>query len=146
MDGYIKALKQNNMKVDKDLIVYCDFNQDYAYFATKELLAMNRRPDAIFAIADKMAIGAMLAIKEKKLVMPKDIGLVGMNNDPSTKLVTPSISTVEMPAFELGKTAAKMFIEMMNSDKDMTNEEIVLRPRLIIRESSSRLPSSIKQS
>ena len=146
MDGYIKALKQNNMKVDKDLIIYCDFNQDYAYFATKELLAMNRRPDAIFAIADKMAIGAMLAIKEKKLVMPKDIGLVGMNNDPSTKLVTPSISTVEMPAFELGKTAAKMFIEMMNSDKDMTNEEIVLRPRLIIRESSSRLPSSIKQS
>ena len=142
MEGYLKALKQNNIKVDKDLIVYCDFNQDYAYFATKELLAMKRRPDAIFAIADKMAIGAMLAIKEKKLNMPNDIGLVGMTNDPSTRLVTPTISTVEMPAFELGKTAAKMFIEMMHSDKDMNDEQIVLRPKLIIRESSLKIVGS----
>ncbi len=139
MDGYLKALKENNIKVDKDLIIFCDFNQDYAYFATKELLAMKRRPDAIFAIADKMAIGAMLAIKEKKLNMPNDIGLVGMNNDPATRLVTPTISTVEMPAFELGKTAAKMFIEMMHSEKDMNEEEIVLKNKLIIRESSQKI-------
>ena len=143
-EGYLKALKEHGMKVDKNLIIYCDFNQDYAYFATKELLVMRSRPDAIFAIADKMAIGAMLAIKEKKLTMPNDIGLVGMNNDPTTRLVTPTISSVEMPAFELGKTAAKMFIEMMNSDKDMTNEEIVLRPKLIIRESSTKMINTSK--
>ena len=74
--------------------------------------------------------------------MPNDIGLVGMNNDPSTRLVTPTISTVEMPAFELGKTAAKMFIEMMHSDKDMNDEQIVLRPKLIIRESSLKIVGS----
>ena len=74
MDGYLKALKDNKMKVDKDLIIHCDFNQDYAYLATKELLVMKRRPDAIFTISDRMAIGAMLAIKEKRLNMPHDIG------------------------------------------------------------------------
>ena len=143
VDGYLKALKHNNMRVQKDLIIHCDFDQDYAYFATKELLGMKKRPDAIFTISDRMAIGAMLAIKEKGLQMPNDIGLVGFNNEPVTKLVTPAISSVDQPAFEIGKAAAKVFIEMMNSDIDMTSREIVLKPKLFIRESSQRLLSSV---
>ena len=85
-----------------------------------------------------MAIGAMLAIKETGLNMPKDIGLVGFNNEPVTGLVTPAISSVEQPAFELGKTAARLFIERMHNDTDMKDVEIILRPRLIVRESSLR--------
>jgi DNA-binding LacI/PurR family transcriptional regulator len=140
MEGYLTALKNNGIKPDKNLIMHCDFNQEYAYFATKELLASKRRPDAIFTISDRMAIGAMLAIKEKGLQMPHDIGLVGFNNEPVTSLVTPMISSVELPAFEMGKCAARFFVEMMNSDTDMTKREIVLRPKLFIRESSLRMP------
>ena len=139
MNGYIKALKENNIRVDKDLITHCDFNQDYAYVATKELLAMKKRPDAICTISDRMAIGAMLAIKEKKLRMPHDIGLVGFNNEPVTSLVTPMISSIELPGFELGKAAAKLFIEIMHGDTDLSETEIVLKPKLFIRESSQRL-------
>ena len=84
-DGYLNALRKNKIKVDNDLIIHCDFNQDYAYFATQELLAMKKRPDAIFTISDRMAIGAMLAIKEKGLKMPHDIGLVGFNNEAGRK-------------------------------------------------------------
>ena len=140
MDGYLKVLKANNIKVDKNLIVHCDFNQDYAYEATKELLALKNRPDAIFTISDRMAIGAMLAIKEKKLNMPKDIGLVGFNNEPVTSLVTPRISSVEQPAFEMGKTTAKLFIEMMHGNSGINDREIVLKTKLWVRESSQRLP------
>ncbi len=100
---------------------------------------MKKRPDAIFTISDRMAIGAMLAIKEKGLRMPQDIGLVGFNNEPVTSLVTPSISSVDQPAFELGKVAAKLFIESMHHDEDMNHIEEVLKPKLIIRESSQRI-------
>lgn len=139
LDGYLKALKKYKIKADYDLIIYCDFNQDYAYVATKELLAMKKRPDAIFTISDRMAIGAMLAIKEKGLRMPQDIGLVGFNNEPVTSLLTPGISSVDQPAFELGKVAAKLFIETMHNDEDMSHVEEVLKPKLIIRESSLRI-------
>lgn len=141
MDGYLNALKKHKIKKDPALIVHCDFNQDYAYFATLELLAMKKRPDAIFTISDRMAIGAMLAIKKKGLRMPEDIGLVGFNNEPVTSLVTPSISSVDMPSFELGKAAAKLFIETMHNKENMDLEEKVLKPKLIIRESSQKLPS-----
>ena len=139
MDGYLKALKANKIRVDNDLIIHCDFNQDYAYLATKELLNMRKRPDAIFTISDRMAIGAMLAIKEKGLKMPQDIGLVGFNNEPVTALTTPQISSVEQPAFEMGKVTAKLFIELLHNDADMSEREIVLKPKLVVRESSQKL-------
>jgi DNA-binding LacI/PurR family transcriptional regulator len=140
MDGYLNALKKHKIKKDPALIVHCDFNQDYAYFATLELLAMKKRPDAIFTISDRMAIGAMLAIKKKGLRMPEDIGLVGFNNEPVTSLVTPTISSVDMPSFELGKAAAKLFIETMHNKENMDLEEKILKPKLIVRESSQKLP------
>jgi DNA-binding LacI/PurR family transcriptional regulator len=138
MDGYLNALKKYKIKKDDALIIHCDFNQDYAYFATKELLAMKKRPDAIFTISDRMAIGAMLAIKEKGLKMPQDIGLVGFNNEPVTSLVTPGISSVEMSAFDIGKAAAKLFIETMHHNEDMTHTEQVIKPKLVVRASSQR--------
>ncbi|HMK03193.1 MAG TPA: LacI family DNA-binding transcriptional regulator [Ferruginibacter sp.] len=138
MEGYVTALKKYKVKVDPDLIIHCDFNQDYAYLATKELLSMKKRPDAIFTISDRMAIGAMLAIKEKGLKMPDDIGLVGFNNEPVTSLVSPAISSVEQPAFELGKIAARLFIETMHNNEDMSHVEEVLKPKLFIRESSMK--------
>lgn len=140
MEGYLNALKKHKIKRDDELIIHCDFNQDYAFYATQELLAMKKRPDAIFTISDRMAIGAMLAIKKKGLNMPQDIGLVGFNNEAVVGLVSPGISSVEQPSFELGKTAAKLFIQTMHNNEDNSTEEIILKPKLIIRESSRRLP------
>lgn len=139
LEGYLLALKQHGIRPDKDLIIHCDFNREYAYEATKELLNMRRRPDAICTISDRMAIGAMLAIKEKGLNMPNDIGLVGFNNEPVTSLVTPTISSVELYAYEMGKATARLFIEMLHSDEDRSDEEIVIKPKLFVRESSQRI-------
>ncbi len=140
MDGYLNALKKHNIKIDESLIFHCDFNQDYAFFATQELLSMKKKPDAIFAISDRLAIGAMLAIKKKGLNMPHDIGLVGFNDEPILNLVSPTISSVEMPSFELGKLAAKLFIEALhNVDDDMSSIEKVLKTKLFVRESSLRI-------
>ncbi len=138
MDGYLKAHKENNLKVDQKNIIHCDFNQDYAYFATKELLKSKNRPDAIFTISDRMAIGAMIAIKERGLKMPTDIGLIGFNNEPMLSLLTPTISSIEQPMFEIGKMAAKIFIERLHSEDNSNVTTEILKPRLIIRESSKR--------
>ena len=134
----VMPVKENNLKVDQKNIIHCDFNQDYAYFATKELLKSKNRPDAIFTISDRMAIGAMIAIKERGLKMPTDIGLIGFNNEPMLSLLTPTISSIEQPMFEIGKMAAKIFIERLHSEESAITTE-VLKPRLIIRESSKRI-------
>ena len=140
LEGYLSALKKYKIKPDPNLVIHCDFNQHYAYLATQELLNMKKRPDAIFTISDRMAIGAMLAIKEKGLKMPQDIGLVGFNNEPVVNLVTPGISSVDQPAFELGKMAAKLFIQTVHNNDEMNIVEEILKPKLQVRESSQRIP------
>jgi DNA-binding LacI/PurR family transcriptional regulator len=138
LEGCLKAMKKAKMKMEPSFIIHCNFNQQHAYEATLDLLKTKNRPDALFAISDRMAIGAMLAIKEKGLRMPQDIGLVGFNNEPVTALVTPSITSVEQPAFELGKAAAKLFLEQMHHEEDMSSVENVLKPKLVVRVSSLR--------
>jgi LacI family transcriptional regulator len=136
--GYLKALKKHNIKFDSRLLVHCEFNQDFAFFATEELLALKKKPDAIFTISDRMAIGAMLAIKKKGLKMPDDIGLVGFNNEPSLALFTPSISSVEQPSFEIGKMAGKIFIEQFLNNNFSDIRQEILKPKLYVRGSSMR--------
>lgn len=138
LEGFLKTLKKHKLKPNNELIIHCNFNQQDAYETTVDLLRRKQRPDAVFTISDRMAIGAMLAIKEKGLKMPNDIGLVGFNNEPVTNLVTPSITSVEQPAFEIGKAAAKLFIEQMHHEEDLSGVEKILKPKLIVRESSLR--------
>ena len=70
--------------------------------------------------------------------MPHDIGLVGFNNEPVVSLVTPGISSVDQPAFELGKMAAKLFIQTVHNNGDMSTVDEVLKPKLVVRESSQK--------
>lgn len=138
-EGYKSALKEAGIKFNSKFVEHGDFSQDYAYVNTKELLKAKQKPDAIFAMSDRLAIGAFLAIKQYGLTIPRDIGLIGFNNEPITQLLTPSISTVDQPAFEMGKTAARLFIEMANNNRVTTTTNIILKPKLVVRESTIRL-------
>ncbi len=137
-EGYKSALKEAGIKFNVKFVEHGDFNQEYAYVNTNELLRAKQKPDAIFAMSDRLAIGAMQSIKKHGLRIPDDIGLIGFNNEPITNLLSPSISTIDQPAFEMGKTAARLFIEMMNNDSTASSDNIVLKPKLIVRESTMR--------
>ncbi len=102
------------------------------------LLKWKNRPDGIFTISDRIAIGAMMAIKEAGLTMPDDIALVGFNNEPIVDLLSPGISSVDQPAFKMGKISAQTFFEMLKNPETNIAREIILKPKLIVRESSKR--------
>lgn len=143
LEGYKSALKEAGIKFNSKFVENGDFNQHYAYVNTEELLRAKRKPDAIFAMSDRLALGAMQAIKKYGLKMPEDIGLIGFNNEPITSLVSPSISTIDQPAFEMGKQAARLFIQIINNSGKIPTD-VILNPRLIVRESSNRKHNSIK--
>ncbi|CAN5738369.1 LacI family DNA-binding transcriptional regulator [soil metagenome] len=136
-EGYKAALKEADLKLNPKLIEHGNFSRDYAYVTTEEMLKSKIKPDAIFAMSDRLAIGAMMAIKKAGLTMPDDIGLIGFNNEPITELLSPSISTVDQPAFDMGKASARLFIEMINHS-EVVPENVILKPKLVVRESTKR--------
>ena len=136
-EGYFEILKQNKIKIDKNLIIYCDFNQEYAYIATKELLSMKNRPDAIFAISDRLALGAMVAIKEMGLKIPEDIKVIGFSNLYTAGLLNPSLTTITQPAYDIGKEAANILFKLIEKrGNQIIPEKSVLNSILVERNSS----------
>jgi DNA-binding LacI/PurR family transcriptional regulator len=135
--GYRDAIIQFGLTIDDSINIHGDFDRNFAYQTVLDLLNDTpNRPDAFFAVSDRLAIGAFQAIKDLGLRMPQDIGLIGFNDEPIMSLLSPSVSSVSQPVFEMGKMAARLFIEQLNSDSNNSNRVEVFNPKLKIRESS----------
>ncbi len=142
LEGYLQAHRERNIEVDKSLIVPCNLGTiEEGRTVTEKLLAQSPGPDAIFATNDPTAMGAMQAIKEAGLKIPKDIAVVGFSNWFFTALLDPPLTSVDQPGFEMGQEAAKLLIRQIDirtkdRDADVQPETKVLKTKLIVRESS----------
>ncbi len=138
LEGYKRALIEEGIKIDENLIKIGNFKRDSGYQLTKELL--RSKPDAIFVTNIDMLIGAMLFIREKNIKIPSDLAIVGFDDSEIAKLVMPPITTVQQPVYELGETAAEILIKKIK-ENEFKQEPIihVLNTNLILRKSSLRV-------
>src|SRR5690606_4168096 len=135
--GYIDALKERNLPVDKDLIIPCpDASIEAGKKSTERLLDMAPLPDGIFATNDPVAMGAMQAIRNKGLSIPGDIAVVGFSNWLFSSMMDPPLSSVDQPGFEMGQEATKMLISQIETrskeDSEPKPMTKVLKTKLII--------------
>ena len=137
LQGYLAALKKHDIPVDKNHILHSGFSQESGESDTYKLLKGAKKPDAIFATNDRKAIGAMIALKKKKIEIGKKIGVIGFTNDPISSLISPTLTTISEPAFEIGKEACELLLKHIKK-KNFIPEEKILSGKLIIRESTKR--------
>ncbi|MRX46932.1 LacI family DNA-binding transcriptional regulator [Pedobacter puniceum] len=137
LNGYIDALKDNNIPIDEDLIISYDLSPNKVKIYVTHLLNLPNPPDAIFAINDPAAIEAIQIIKTHGLKIPEDIAIVGFSGDYASALIEPSLTTVAQPVSEIGKVAIKMLIEQINRNvEDWKAVTTMLKTNLIIRNST----------
>tara|TARA_R110002050_G_scaffold223338_1_gene359103 strand:+ start:10222 stop:11250 length:1029 start_codon:yes stop_codon:yes gene_type:complete len=138
--GYRDALQQNNLPVDEDLIVHVNtMSYEEGEKATNKLLDLENPPDGIFSSNDTTAVAAIQVAKNRGLKIPKDIAIIGFNNDPISHIIDPGLSTISHPAFEMGKTSSKKILKYLkNSKKDSLTEITFLNTEVIVRGSSKR--------
>jgi len=134
LSGYLQALEKNKIVKEDNLIVYSGFSQAHGNEDAQKLLALPHRPDAIFAVNDRKAVGAMLAIKQAGLQIGQDIGVIGFTNDPIATVVEPNLTTIEEPALDIGKQSCALLIRHIKN-KAFEIKDIVLPCKLIIRNS-----------
>ncbi len=133
-EGYLQALADSGLPIDGDLIRAGDFKQDGGYQQARALLEMCNPPTAVFVANNMMTLGALNAIHEKQLDVPKDIAVVGFDDMPWAQSLMPPLTAVAQPAYDLGSCAASMLLARI-SDKDRPVREIKLDTRLVIRAS-----------
>ena len=136
LEGYKAALKKYDIPFNTDYIKYCELggsNQEEIDEATKEILALEDRPNAIFFAQDKLSAGCLHAIKKIAPDYFSGIKIAGFTNSTVVDLFNPPITAIRQPAYEMGQAAMELLIQLIESKKPVTEFETrVLHTELII--------------
>ena len=142
LKAYLEALKDHHLEKNETYIMGCkQVTQNEGYEFTKHLINLPERPNAIFAVTDLVAIGAMVAIKEAGLRIPEDIAVVGYSDWAMASVVEPSLTTVSQPGFEMGKIATSLLIDEVkhihsDSEEAYNHQTKILKTKIMIRDST----------
>jgi LacI family transcriptional regulator len=135
--GYKHALLDHNLKYDEKLVVIDGFKEEDAIRSANKIIAMKNLPDGIFITNDFCAAVVMQALKDAGIRIPQDIAIVGFNNDSISKVISPKLTTINYPGFEMGQLAARTLINHLKGVWDMSVPgTMVMKSELIVRESS----------
>lgn len=138
LNGYISAIKKYNLPVFPEWVIQSEFTQQSGALDTEELWKSRNKPDAIFAVNDRKAIGAMLELRKRNVAVGKEVGVVGFTNDPMSAIISPSLTTFEEPALEIGMKCCELLLKHI-SKKSYQPREVIVQGKLIVRESSGKL-------
>jgi DNA-binding LacI/PurR family transcriptional regulator len=137
LEGYKAALKENNIALDKKYIVNGHFTEKGGYNAALKLLSLEFPPTAIVAADDIMALGAMKAIRERKLKIPQDIEITGFNNIPVSNYCVPPLTTMDINPYLLGCKAIRMLFNRLKDDNFIG--QAIVKTNIIERNSTRRI-------
>jgi LacI family transcriptional regulator len=134
--GYWQALSDARIAPDENLIQTVEFNETGGYTGMQALLQVAPRLTAVFASNDLMAVGAMQAIREAGLRVPEDIAVVGFDDIPAARLISPGLTTVSQHQEQVGRRAAQMLLERLSGSVVSGGRTESLPFELIIRQSA----------
>jgi len=134
-EGYLDALKKYHLPVDDKLIYPGKISIQSGKEAVLHFLKSKHPPDAIFAVEDFTALGAIKALKENGIRIPQDFGIVGFADELFGEHITPSLTTFNQKTVEMGEASFELLLNIIDKNKVM-QPRIILEPKMIIRGSS----------
>ncbi|HEY4148582.1 MAG TPA: LacI family DNA-binding transcriptional regulator, partial [Chitinophagaceae bacterium] len=140
LEGYNKALLENGISPNPDYIRYCQHGgmlPEEVEQAIEQLLSLPHPPDAVFTASDRITISTLSILHKRGIRIPQQLAMAGFSNFSAPELFTPPLTTVRQPAFEMGRAATELLIQLIESKQPVTAfEKKVLPAELIIRASS----------
>lgn len=141
--GYKQALTDNNISYDSSLVYLLnDMSFEEGKLYAKQLLKDHNDVDGIFINTDLVAIGAIAEFNSQGIKVPEQINVIGFSNWFMASVISPSLTTINQPGFDMGKMAFKILFKQMKckkKNKPFRNKEVVLETDLVIRKSTKKL-------
>jgi len=137
LDGYRSALDRARVPFRPEFIRHGDFQHEGGFLRGSELLDLPEPPTAIFAGSDQQALGVYEAARRHGLRVPQDLSIVGFDDLPVARWISPPLTTVRQPLAEMGRTAAAMLGDLIEG-KPLPTRRMELSTELIVRESTGR--------
>lgn len=137
--GYRQALQRWQVPVDESLIVSSVPLPGEGRLAAQKLLSRTPRPTAIFARSDALAMGVLFAAWEMGIKVPDELSVVGYSDAPHVQYLTPPLTTIRQPQYEMGNRAAKALFERI-ARPDLSQRQTIIQPQLMVRGTTASPP------
>jgi LacI family transcriptional regulator len=135
-EGYKAALKDYGIALDEGIIRFGQFSVEDGYRLARDIfLGAERRPDALFAVGDILAIGALRYFAEAHVPVPQEVSVLGFDDLPLATICTPRLSTIRQPIKEIGVVAVQTLVKSMEENPRVIRE-VILKHEIIEREST----------
>ena len=141
LKGFHDAHAGAEVEPDPSLIVEIELNMDAGYAATRELMEQKHRPEAIIITGDRASLGSLKALREMRLNVPRDVGVLAMDGTRETAFADPPLTAVEIPWYEMLAMGARLLIDLIEQRPPIEQVGICYSTRLIVRD-STRIPSA----
>ena len=139
LEGFRKAMQEANLPIRDEYLVQGDVQIESGVDAARQLLRLEARPSAVIASNSKLLLGLLQAFDEEKVKVPQQISVVGFDDYAWNKYLSPSITTVAQPTFEMGRQAFGLLLQLMNRDEmtESTSRHLRLGAELRVRQSTA---------
>lgn len=140
LKGYKEALATYNIPFDPALVYVGDINIESGKEAVKYFFEKVDPPDAIFAVEDFTALGAIKELKDRGIKIPSEVGIIGFANQLFSEHISPALSTVDQQTVLMGKESIRLLLELisMKEKKKQMPRKIILEPIPLFRESTMK--------
>ena len=138
LQGYSKAIEDNALHLDPELIIPGDYTFESGEAGARKLLRLQNRPTAIFASNDYMASGVLKVAQQMKLRVPYDLSVAGYDDAPLAQRLWPRLTTVRHPVEQVCREAAELLIRHLNDEPAVFDPDTI-HSELVIRESTGPL-------
>jgi DNA-binding LacI/PurR family transcriptional regulator len=136
-EGYKKALAENHIAYNENLVVRCDTREDVLKIKD-QLIEMAKNAEGLFAVNDSTAIAAMQILQKAGVKIPQQLKVMGFGDGPNTTITTPTLSTVEQKGYEIGRESARLLLNRIdNPESTEPFQTKTLTPELRERESTA---------
>lgn len=147
MQGYLEALRRNNLNPDARLIISCDRDDISNGDLIRQLLKRKYRPDGLFACVEKLAISVYEIAAQLGLKIPEDLKIITFSNSYMAGLLNPPLTTISQPAYEIGRQAAAILFKLVEKKgHHFLLEKTVLNSELVVRRSTQASPGQVTSS
>ena len=142
LNGYHRAMQDNGLTVDPDLIQIADFSDEGGEIATNMLLDLPQPPTAIVCVSDTMALGALAAIRARGFVPGRDISVIGYDGLKFGDHANPPLTTMAQPQAHAGRRLGDMLLSIIDGDNPKKHQELQ-RAHLLRRKTDGPLHLSV---
>lgn len=136
--GFRFAMSERGLEVNSHFVCFDKFYIESGYINALKLLTSKRKPTAIFAGSDAIAVGIYKAARELKLTIPDELSVIGFDDSQYAEILAPNLTTIHTPIGEMGERAIEVAVKMINKKKN-AKETLLFHPTLKVRESTKSL-------